>query len=179
MRGAEAACDDDRPEFGIPGERRVGGLVPARPVSTGVKARAVLELHRNHGGQRAVALLGGEFVPGEGDRLAWQVGLGEPERFAPLPGLLPGALQPGLPDWLGETPVTGLRPHLDGGALPAGRLVIDRAGYDRESSPLLFVTAARLLLHVLLARACGAPAGPIIATWAESGRTPLELPGVG
>ncbi|MFF2145007.1 hypothetical protein [Kitasatospora sp. NPDC058190] len=52
---------------------------------------------------------------------------------------------------------TGLRADLYSGALPAGRLVIDRAGYDQESSPLLFSAAAELLLHVLLAGAFAAP----------------------
>jgi hypothetical protein len=54
--------------------------------------------------------------------------------------------------------------------------VIDRAGYDQESSPLLFSAAADLLLHVLLAGAFGAPVQPMIRSWATTGRLPSALP---
>lgn len=60
---------------------------------------------------------------------------------------------------------------------PAG-LVIDRAGYDQESSPVLFATAAELLLHVLLAGTFGSPAEPVIRSWVTTGRIPLPLPRV-
>ncbi|MFG2819740.1 hypothetical protein ACGFX4_09965 [Kitasatospora sp. NPDC048365] len=174
--GTEAAVDGDRVEFRLLGKRGVGGLVAARPVASGVRSRAVLEVHRNYGGQRAVALVGGEYVPGEGERMDWRVRYWETVGPAPLPGLLPGTLLPGLPEGLDHAAVHGLQPYLDSGALPAGRLVVDRAGYDRESSPLLFAKATGLLLHVLLAGAFGVPVEPIVASWVETGRVPASLP---
>ncbi|MFD7100620.1 hypothetical protein, partial [Streptomyces xanthophaeus] len=65
-----------------------------------------------------------------------------------------------------------VRPATDHAALPAGRLVIDRAGYGPESSPELFGTAAELLLHVLLAGASGSPADPLVTSWTATGRVP-------
>ncbi|WP_354638120.1 hypothetical protein [Kitasatospora camelliae] len=177
--GVEAALDDDRPEFALPGERQVGGLALARPATAGIRSRVVLELRRNHGGYRSMALVGGEFTPDEGDRLDWRVRLGETDQPTPQPGLLPGTHLPGLPEWLDHAPVTGLRTHLASGTLPAGRLVIDRAGHGRDSSPLLLVTATELLLHVLLAAAFGMPQEPVITSWVDTGRIPAALPGVG
>lgn len=175
--GRSAAVDDDRREFSLLGKRQVGGLALARPVTTGVRSRAVLELQQNRGGVRFRALVGGEFAPGEGDRLAWRVRFWETVRPAPQQGLLGAALLPGLPEGLDHA-ATGLYAGLNSGALPAGRLVIDRAGYDQESSPVLFATATELLLHILLAGAFGSPAEPVIRSWVATGRIPLTLPGV-
>ncbi|MET8625262.1 hypothetical protein ABZW30_16170 [Kitasatospora sp. NPDC004669] len=172
-----AAVDHDRHEFSLLGKRQNSGLVPARPITTGVRSRAVLELHRNHGRTRSAALLGGEFTPGEGDRLDWRVRYFETVRPAPRRGLLHGPLLPGLPEGLDDAVSTGLRADLYSDALPAGRLVIDRAGYDQDSSPLLFEAAAELLLHVLLAGAFGAPVQPVVTSWVATGGTPTALPG--
>lgn len=139
----------------------------------------VLELHQNHGGCRFTALVGGEYAPGEGDRLAWRVKCWETVRPTPQPGLLPGTLLPGLPEELDHAVGRGLDPYLNSGYLPAGRLVIDRAGYDRESSPLLFVTAAELLLHILLAGAFGSPVEPLVTSWVATGRISAVLPDFG
>ncbi|MFJ9587775.1 hypothetical protein [Streptomyces acidicola] len=177
--GRSAAVDDDRREFSLLGKRQVGGLALARPVATGIRSRAVLELHQNHGSARFRALVGGEFAPGEGDRLAWRVRLWETARPTPQQGLLRGALLPGLPEGLDHAVATGLHADLNSGALPAGRLVIDRAGYDQESSPVLFATATELLLHILLAGAFGSLAEPAIRSWVAHGRSPLALPRVG
>ncbi|MGW0884602.1 hypothetical protein [Streptomyces sp. NPDC002671] len=176
--GRSAAVDDDRREFSLLGKRQVGGLALARPVTTGIRSRAVLELQQNYGGARFRALVGGEFAPGEGDRLAWRVRFWETVRPTPQHGLLRGALLPGLPEGLDHAAVSGLHADLNSGALPAGRLVIDRAGYDQESSPVLFATAAELLLHVLLAGAFGSPAEPAIRSWVATGRIPVALPRV-
>ncbi|GAA3084405.1 hypothetical protein GCM10020000_83430 [Streptomyces olivoverticillatus] len=176
--GREAAIDDDRREFSLLGKRQVGGLALARQATAGVRSRAVLELHQNHGGCRFTALVGGEFTPEEGDRLAWRVRFWETVRPTPQPGLLPGTLLPGLPEGLDHAAARGLHANLNSGALPAGRLVIDRAGYDQESSPLLFAMATELLLHILLAGAFGAPAEPLITSWVATGRIPAALPGV-
>ncbi|MEV8322723.1 hypothetical protein [Kitasatospora sp. NPDC056731] len=54
--------------------------------------------------------------------------------------------------------------------------MIDRAGYDRDSSPLLFATAAGLLLHVLLAEAFGSSARPAVRSWAATGRITAPPP---
>ncbi|MEU9108356.1 hypothetical protein AB0D54_29305 [Streptomyces xanthophaeus] len=172
MPGRSAAVDEDRREFGLLGKRQAGGLVLARPATAGVRSRAVLELEQDDGGARSRALVGGEFAPGEGDRLAWRVRCWETVRPTPQPGLLHGALLPGLPGGLDDAVVDGLRPDLDRGALPAGHLVIDRAGYGLEPSPALFETAAELLLHVLLAGAFGSPVAPVIRSWAYTGRIP-------
>lgn len=174
--GRSAAVDDDRRAFGLLGKRHVGGLALARPATTGVRSRAVLELQQNHGGARFRALVGGEFAPGEGDRLAWKVRFWETARPASQQGLLGGALLPGLPEGLDHAAVAGLHAELNGGALPAGRLVIDRAGYDQEPCPVLFATAAELLLHVLLAGAFGSPAEPVIKSWVVTGHIPVALP---
>jgi hypothetical protein len=66
----------------------------------------------------------------------------------------------------------GLRENLNAGVLPAGQLVIDRAGYNQESSPALFTTAVELLVHVLLAGVFGSPAEPVIRSWVATGRIP-------
>ncbi|MGW7108647.1 hypothetical protein ACWGHU_21060 [Streptomyces xanthophaeus] len=167
-----AAVDADRRGFALLGKRQGGGLALARPAAAGVRFRAVLDLEQDEGGTRSRALLGGEFVPGEGDRLAWRVRCWETVRPAPLPGLLPGALLPGLPEGLDAAVLGVLHPVADRGALPAGHLVIDRAGYGPESSPDLFGTAAELLLHVLLAGAFGSPADPLVTSWTATGRVP-------
>ncbi|MEU6972359.1 hypothetical protein AB0A71_32500 [Kitasatospora aureofaciens] len=177
--GREAAIDDDRRAFSLMGKRQNGGLAPARPVTTGVRSRAVLELHQNHGGCRFTALVGGEYAPGEGERLDWRVRYWETVGPTPLPGLLPGELLPGLPEELDHAVGRGLDPYLNSGYLPAGRLVIDRAGYDRESSPMLFATAAELLLHVLLAGAFGSPVEPLVTSWVATGRISAALPSSG
>ncbi|MFG2754351.1 hypothetical protein [Streptomyces xanthophaeus] len=167
-----AAVDADRREFGLLGKRQGGGLALARPAAAGGRFRAVLDLEQDDPGARSRALLGGEFVPGEGDRLAWRVRCWESVRPAPRQGLLPGPLLPGLPEGLDEAVLGVLRPVADRGALPAGHLVIDRAGYGPESSPDLFGTAAELLLHVLLAGAFGSSADPLVTSWTATGRVP-------
>ncbi|MET7535548.1 hypothetical protein ACWGDS_36720 [Streptomyces sp. NPDC055059] len=174
--GRSAAVDDDRREFKLLGRRQLSGLDLARPVTTGARSRAVLELQQNYGRLQFRALVGGEFVPGEGDRIAWRVRSWETVRPTPQQGLLRGALLPGLPERLGDEATGGLNANLDRGALPAGRLVIDRAGYDQKSSPVLFATAVDLLLHILLAGAFGSPAEPVIRSWVATGRIPESLP---
>ncbi|MEV6212543.1 hypothetical protein [Kitasatospora sp. NPDC051914] len=173
--GRSAAVDDDRREFSLLGKRQLSGLALARPITTGARSRAVLELQQNYGDLRFSALVGGEFEPGEGDRLAWRVRFWETVRPTPQLGLLRGALLPGLPEGLDHAAADGLH-ALTSGALPAGRLVIDRAGYDHESPPVLFATATELLLHILLAGAFGSPAEPVIRSWVASGRIPAALP---
>ncbi|MFF8710200.1 hypothetical protein ACF07T_01980 [Streptomyces sp. NPDC015184] len=173
--GRSAAVDGDRREFSLLGRRRLGGLVPARPVTAGVPSRAVLELQQRLGSARSRVLVGGEFVPGEGDRLAWQVRFWETVRPTPQPGLLHGVLFPGLPEGLDHAAVSGLDADLGSGALPAGRLVVDRAGHDQDSSSVLFPTAVALLLRVLLAGASGSPVEPVIRSWVATGRTPRPL----
>ncbi|MFJ3304733.1 hypothetical protein ACIPSA_16725 [Streptomyces sp. NPDC086549] len=175
--GRSAAVDDDRREFTLLGKRQSSGLVLARPVATGVRSRAVLELQQNRGRARFTALVGGEFAPGEGDRLAWRVRFWETVRPTLQQGLLRGALLPGLPERLVDHGVLdGLHAELNRGALPAGRLVIDRAGYEKESSPVLFATAVELLLHILLAGAFGSPTELAIRSWVATGQIPLTLP---
>ncbi|MES9521105.1 hypothetical protein [Streptomyces capoamus] len=175
--GRSAAVDDERHEFKLLGRRQLSGLDLARPLITGVRSRAVLELQQNYGRLQFKALVGGEFVPGEGDRIAWRVRYWETVRPTPQQGLLPGALLPGLPAGLDHAAARGLRANLNAGALPAGQLVIDRAGYNQESSPALFTTAVGLLVHVLLAGAFGSPAEPVIRSWVATGRIPdVTLP---
>ncbi|WP_037605692.1 hypothetical protein [Streptacidiphilus rugosus] len=174
--GREAAVDEDRPEFGLMGRRQTSGLVPARPAAPGPRTRALLELHQNRGGCRFVALVGGEFVPGEGHRLAWRVRCWETVAPVPLAGLLPGTLLPGLPEELDRAATRGVQAGLESGVLPAGRLVLDRAGHDQESSPLLFAMAAEFLLHILRARSLGEPAEPLVAAWVATGRLPTSGP---
>ncbi|MFH8516111.1 hypothetical protein ACH4CE_13515 [Streptomyces gelaticus] len=89
--------------------------------------------------------------------------------------MLRGTLLPGLPEGLDHAAEADLCADLNSGALPAGRLVIERAGYDQESSLVLFATAAELLPHILLAGAFGSPAEPIIRSWAATGRIPVAL----
>lgn len=133
--GRSAAVDTDRHAFKLLGRRQFSGLDLARPVTRGVRSRALLELQQNYGRLQFRALVGGEFVPGEGDRIVWRVRCWETVRPTPQQGLLPGALLPGLPARLDDAAAMGLRANLNAGALPAGQLVIDRAGYNQESSP--------------------------------------------
>lgn len=176
--GRSAAVDDDRREFSLLGKRQVGGLAVARPVTTGVPYRAVLELWQSNDDGRSRALVGGEFTPGGGDRLAWRVRFWETARPTSQQGLLHGGLLPGLPEGLDHAVAAGLHRDLGSGALPAGRLVIDRAGYDQDSSPALFSTAAELLLHVLLAGSFGSPVESVVGLWVATDRMPVALPGI-
>ncbi|WP_431683579.1 hypothetical protein [Kitasatospora sp. KL5] len=176
--GRSAAVDNDRREFSLLGKRDFSGLALARPISAGVRSRAVLELQQNYGGLRFSALVGGEFAPGEGDRLAWRVRFWETVWPTPQQGLLRSALLPGLPEELDHAAADGLH-ALTSGALPAGQLVIDRAGYDHDSPPMLFATAAELLLHILLGGAFGSPAEPVIRSWVATGRIAADLPRFG
>lgn len=86
MSGRSVAVDDVRREFSLLGKRQVSEPALARPVTTGVRSRAVLELQQNHGGAQFTALVGGEFVPGEGDRVAWRVRHWETVRPTPQQG---------------------------------------------------------------------------------------------
>lgn len=174
---ALAAIDGDRAEFGRLGSRALSGVVHAAPSTAVGACRAVLELQQNRGGVCFRALVGGEFVPADGTTLDWQVALWEAAQPVPQAGLVAKALLPGLPPEFGHAVASGLAQDLTTGDVPAGRLVIDRGGYDEESSPLLFMAAGRLLLRVLLAGAHGAAPEPVVESWvADRGDLPPLLP---
>ncbi|GAA2148401.1 hypothetical protein GCM10009760_40390 [Kitasatospora kazusensis] len=165
--GLAVAVDTDLPVFSYP---RVGEVVTgfgALPNPRLDSARAVVELQQNRGGALFRALLGGEFVPGDGGELAVRVASGAAGSAGHPPGLLGGGLAPGLPQEFADPVADGIADDVRLGGAPSGVLLIDRGGFDRESSPLLFMAAGRLLLRMLLAISRGTSPEPVAEFWAE------------
>lgn len=115
--------------------------------------RAVVETLRHSGGLAPRALLGAEFRPTSGPLvLNLEIGVSGPQ-FSPgetCVSQLWKPLVPGLSPEFAEAAMIGLLRVQD--LLPAGVLMIDRAGHDEvESSPLAFELAAELLVVVIAA----------------------------
>jgi hypothetical protein len=91
-------------------------------------ARATVEILILGGGMMPRALLGGAFTPSDGDELLIEVltsGL-EMRGERTVVSRLHSSLVCGLPDEFAQFTIDGLAE----GGLPAGRIVVDRAGFD-------------------------------------------------
>jgi hypothetical protein len=135
--------------------------------------RMHVEALRRFGGLTPRAVIGGQFVPGPGDRTQISVGVAG---F----GLFDAEDEPTCPSRLWNQPFTiGLpgefaRPVAralgEGPQLPSGMLTIDRAGFDlMNSSEMIFVQTVAVLQAVLVARLGGEDADEaaraVIHTW--------------
>lgn len=115
----------------------------------GPAVRVTIELRRNLGGLILRALLGGEFVPGDGttqyDVLVARAPFDNGDEPT-CPSQLGRPLVPGLPADFAAAARSGLTADADVDQLPGGRLRVDRAAYDlMGSSEAAFFQAGRLL----------------------------------
>jgi hypothetical protein len=142
-------------------------VVPARPV------RMHIEVLRRMGGLAPRALLGGQFVPGQGKETQFAVavatfGLFDADEEPTCPSVLWN--QPftvGLPSEFAQA-VAGAMSK--GPALPAGTLTIDRAGFDLvNSSEMIFEQTTAVLMAAMAARLSGQDADnaarSLVSTW--------------
>jgi len=135
--------------------------------------RMHVEVLRRHGGLAPRALLGGEFVPGEGNQTQFAVAVAT---F----GFFDADDEPTCPSTLWKQPFTiGLPSELAsavtgalgaGAGLPAGTLTIDRAGFDLvNSSEMIFEQATAVLKTAIAAQLSGqdadAAAWSLVSTW--------------
>ncbi len=131
-------------------------LATSRPV---MSIRIHVESLRRFGGLTPRALIGGQFVPGPGDRTEISVGVAG---F----GLFDADDEPTCPSGLWSQPFTiGLPGEFagpvakalgEGTRLPPGTLTIDRAGFDlMNSSEMIFAQTVSVLQAVLAARLGG------------------------
>jgi hypothetical protein len=119
----------------------------------GREVRAVVELSRAFGGMRMRALLGAEFSPNpHGTLTVFEVPFGEAMGLgavAECASELGRPLVAGLPRDFADAALDGLG-YSAVGALPAGLLRVDRAGFDEvESSEMAFKLAGDLLRCVV------------------------------
>jgi hypothetical protein len=109
--------------------------------------RSLVEVQRRFGGHSPWALLGAQFVAGDGDELVFEVGFGDGEPTGE--GGYPSRLRkrpflPGLPEEFAAAVLDGI--SAEGPLFPAGRVTVDRAGHDEiESSAFVFRQAAQAL----------------------------------
>ena len=127
---------------------RFGSAEPGRAV------RVVVELSRAFGGMTMRALLGAEFSPDPlGTVTIFEVPFGEPMGLGAVAGCgseLGRPLVAGLPRDFADAVLDGLAGDAAAEALPAGRLRIDRAGFDEAgSSEMAFKLAGGLLRRVV------------------------------
>jgi hypothetical protein len=151
----KAAVLEDEPTAAYPWTRLMTESAVAVGPQVDDTVRAAVETLRQAGGLRPRALIGGYFTPRpDHSDVVFEVGVsgvdlnGDPKVVSQLwdPLML------GLPAEFADAVVDGLRRR----PLPAGRLVVDRAGYDPvDSSPLAFELSAELLATVLVTRAAG------------------------
>ena len=147
----KAAVLEDEPTAAYPWDRLVTETAAATTAEHGVTARATVEILREAGGMLPRALVGGHFVPDEGDPVI-EIAVSDAnlQDGTSVVSRLWRPLVPGLPAEFANAVVDGLRRR----PIPRGLLRIDRAGYDPvESSPLAFELAAELLATVIAARA--------------------------
>jgi hypothetical protein len=128
------------------------------PVPSSGAVRVLVEVQRRFGGHSPRALLGARYEPGEGGVTTFGVGFGViavdnetacPSRLNKRPYL------PGLPEEFSAAVLDGLAQEL--ADLPAGTVVVDRAGFDEvESSTFVFRQAAQVLRCAFAAKLCPA-----------------------
>jgi hypothetical protein len=146
---------------------RPATAAPSKPV------RMHVEVLRRLGGLAPRALLGGQFVPGQGNEAQFAVAV------APF-GLFDADEEPTCPSVLWKQPFTiGLPSEFasavagalsEGPGLPAGTLTIDRAGFDLvNSSEMIFAQTAAVLKAAMAALLSGQDADTaarsLVSTW--------------
>ncbi|MEU1304325.1 MULTISPECIES: hypothetical protein [Streptomyces] len=122
--------------------------------SLGRAVRAVVELSRAFGGMTVRALLGAEFSPDpQGSLTVFEVPFGEAMGLGAVAGCaseLGRPLVAGLPRDFADAALEGLAGAPAVGALPAGLMRVDRAGFDEAgSSEMAFKLAGDLLRCVV------------------------------
>ncbi len=152
-----------------------GWLRSSRPAAAGQAhpVRLHVEVLRRFGGLAPRALLGGQFVPGEGDETQFAVavatfGLFDADEESTCPSTLwSQQFTIGLPSEFAQSVSSALA---EGPALPAGTLTIDRAGFDLvNSSEKIFAQTAAVFKTALAARLSGQDVDtatrPLVSTW--------------
>ena len=140
---------------------------PANPI------RIHVEVLRRFGGLAPRALLGGQFVPGQGSQTQFAVavatfGLFDADDEPTCPSVLwKEPFTVGLPSEFARAVANALA---EGPSLPAGLLTIDRAGFDLvNSSEMIFGQTAAVLKTALAARLSGQDADTaarsLVSTW--------------
>jgi hypothetical protein len=135
--------------------------------------RMHVEVLRRFGGLAPRALLGGQFVPGQGDQTQLAVavaafGLFDADDEPTCPSVLwKESFTVGLPSEFARAVATALD---EGPGLPAGTLTIDRAGFDLvNSSEMIFGQAVAVLKTAMAAQLSGqdadAAARSLVSTW--------------
>jgi hypothetical protein len=174
--------DDERLRYDV-----VDCLSTSRPAGgqgpQGQRVRALVEVQRRFGGMAPRAVVGGEFVVGDGTETVFEVLVGadydalvaegrEAGSGVTLPGRIHSTwpLIAGLPAEFAESTLRGLVDNLCAGRLPAGVLRLDRAAFDEvESANPVFAQAGAALCCALAAKLQGAdPADELralIETW--------------
>ncbi|WP_414936207.1 hypothetical protein [Amycolatopsis sp. cmx-11-51] len=149
----------------------------SRPASATSLSMAPIRLHlealRRLGGLSPRALIGGQFVPGPGDRTQISVGVagfglfGAEDEPTCASRLWNQPFTIGLPSEFARSVARTLG---EGPQLPSGMLTIDRAGFDpMNSSEMVFAQTASVLQAVLVARVGGEDADEaaraVVRTW--------------
>ena len=158
--GRSVAIDEDLPEAGFRAEKHLRVEVQSKSSHTNNAVRGVIEIQRNLGGMRWRAVLGGTWVPQREQSLVLDVGIAYASAFSAEPDC-PSLLDAGFPYRVGL--IEEFAPRALNGMLEVARqspfgpgvLVIDRAGFDDESSSIIFRSAGRMLIMVLIALAHG------------------------
>ncbi|WP_329055362.1 hypothetical protein OG738_17995 [Amycolatopsis sp. NBC_01488] len=140
---------------------------PANPI------RMHVEVLRRFGGLAPRALLGAQFVPGQGSQTQFAVavatfGLFDADDEPTCPSVLwKEPFTVGLPSEFARAVANALA---EGPSLPAGLLTIDRAGFDLiNSSEMIFGQTAAVLKTAIAARLSGQDADTaarsLVSTW--------------
>ncbi|MEV4390579.1 hypothetical protein [Nonomuraea sp. NPDC049607] len=148
--GGQIAVADDLPEASYAATGRLTATRPAGQISAG-PARVVVEVLRRFGGHAPRALLGGQFTPSAGASTSFEVTYAADSDHSSCPSMLWNqAYAAGLAAEFAPAVLDGLLE--EAGALPAGVLLVDRAGIDEvEASEWVFRQAAVMLRGALSA----------------------------
>jgi hypothetical protein len=149
-KGGQIAVADDLPEAAYAPAGRLTAARPAGQISAG-SARVVVEVLRRFGGHAPRALLGGQFTPSAGASTSFEVTYAADSAAVSCPSMLwKQAYAVGLTAEFAPAVLDGL---VEGaGVLPAGLLLVDRAGMDEvAASEWVFRQAAVMLRGALSA----------------------------
>jgi hypothetical protein len=154
------AVDEDVPEAAYHPAKQLRAAQKPAGAKEPKGARAIIEVQRNLGGMRWRALLGGMWVPGDGNEVATEVGVADAETLkaqSTCPSLLNDhhPYRAGLTDEFAPHVLGGVQDGIRQSACGPGTIAIDRAGFDDESSGIIFHLAGRTLAVVLVAIARG------------------------
>lgn len=151
--GRRVAIRDDEPSA-VYAARRVVCREVSFVAAPGQRVRVVVELSRALGGMTMRALIGAGFTPDPTvAATVFEVGVGEPiglGKPAECVSELGSPLLAGLPADFGEAVLDGLRAASAFAPLPAGRMRVDRAGFDQVGSSEVAFRLAADLLHTVI-----------------------------